>query len=244
MNVIESGQIIAKLRKEAGLTQKQLADALHVTDKAVSKWERGICMPDSSLFTKLSILLDADVEYLLSGNAIYGEHRWVGEILIEDIKGEVAGKPLINYLLSYFMLVGITDIYIPSQNRDLIEKLNLKQFGLNISFDRRQNTKAMVIYEPCFLFGPNLTRYFQSFLYSNKNVMPCVDGKVIPIAFTHNPLLSLEWHKEHCEKKLLGRGMIFMPLNEDASLLIKIYEKYSGSKVADLREIAAKRNLI
>lgn len=46
MNATEVGERIAALRKERGLTQKQLADSLQVTDKAVSKWERGLNFPD------------------------------------------------------------------------------------------------------------------------------------------------------------------------------------------------------
>lgn len=112
MNQVETGKLIAKLRKEAGFTQSSLAKSLFVTDKAVSKWERGVCAPDSSLLTKLSMLLDLDIEYLINGHNPYGDNQWVGEIRVNDIEGEIAGKPLVYYLLSYFMLVGITDIYI------------------------------------------------------------------------------------------------------------------------------------
>ena len=42
MNTEKIGSLIAKLRKEKGLTQKELADQLHITDRAVSKWERGV----------------------------------------------------------------------------------------------------------------------------------------------------------------------------------------------------------
>ena len=48
------GQFIAKLRKEKGLTQKQLGNKLYVTDKAISKWERGLNLPDIILLQKIS----------------------------------------------------------------------------------------------------------------------------------------------------------------------------------------------
>ena len=48
------GAFISLLRKEKGLTQKELAAQLNVTDKAVSKWERGLCYPDISLLSPLS----------------------------------------------------------------------------------------------------------------------------------------------------------------------------------------------
>ena len=57
MDTEKMGALIAKMRKEKGLTQKELADQLHVTDRAVSKWERGICCPDISLLEDLANIL-------------------------------------------------------------------------------------------------------------------------------------------------------------------------------------------
>lgn len=62
------GGIIRRLRKDKGMTQRQLAQALCVTDKAVSKWERGLGCPDVSLLAPLGQLLGADLGVLLSGD--------------------------------------------------------------------------------------------------------------------------------------------------------------------------------
>lgn len=67
MDMKQTGRLIAALRKERGLTQKALAAHLHVTDKAVSKWERGLSCPDVSLLTPLSALLGISVPELLRG---------------------------------------------------------------------------------------------------------------------------------------------------------------------------------
>jgi transcriptional regulator with XRE-family HTH domain len=67
MDKERTGQLITELRKEKGLTQKQLADALNVTDKAVSKWERGLSFPDISMLEPLSELLDISIMELLAG---------------------------------------------------------------------------------------------------------------------------------------------------------------------------------
>ena len=61
------GKFIAYLRKEKGLTQQQLGDKLFVTDKAVSKWERGLSFPDITILQKLALILDADVSEILCG---------------------------------------------------------------------------------------------------------------------------------------------------------------------------------
>lgn len=67
MDQIRTGSLIRQLRTERGLTQKQLAERINVSDKAVSKWERGNGCPDVSLLTALAEVLDTDIQALLSG---------------------------------------------------------------------------------------------------------------------------------------------------------------------------------
>ena len=67
MDKEKTGQLITELRKEKGMTQKQLAEALNVTDKAVSTWERGLSFPDISMLEPLSELLDISIMELLAG---------------------------------------------------------------------------------------------------------------------------------------------------------------------------------
>lgn len=61
------GQLIYKLRKEKGMTQKQLADLLNISDKTVSKWERGMGCPDVTLLGMLSGILGVEIEKILAG---------------------------------------------------------------------------------------------------------------------------------------------------------------------------------
>lgn len=61
------GQLIAELRKSKQMTQKDLAAGLNVTDKAVSKWERGLSCPDISLLPSLSEILGVTIGELLGG---------------------------------------------------------------------------------------------------------------------------------------------------------------------------------
>lgn len=63
------GQIISTCRKEKGMTQKELADKLNVTDKAVSKWERDLACPDTQTLPKLAGILGISLEELLSGES-------------------------------------------------------------------------------------------------------------------------------------------------------------------------------
>lgn len=68
MNCEKVGELIRSLRIECGLTQKQLADAMNISDKTVSKWERGLGCPDISLLPKLSLLLKVNIEKILEGD--------------------------------------------------------------------------------------------------------------------------------------------------------------------------------
>lgn len=64
------GEIISTLRKEKGMTQKEIADQLGITDKAVSKWERDIAFPDTATIPKLAELLGVSVEELLNAKSV------------------------------------------------------------------------------------------------------------------------------------------------------------------------------
>lgn len=63
------GEIIVRRRKELGMTQKELADTMQVTDKAVSKWERNLSCPDIGSIPALARTLEISVEELMDGPA-------------------------------------------------------------------------------------------------------------------------------------------------------------------------------
>ncbi|MBO4878319.1 MAG: helix-turn-helix domain-containing protein [Ruminococcus sp.] len=67
MDQVKTGELIRQLRKEKKLTQKELAERINVSDKAVSKWECGNGCPDVSLLPALAEALGTDVQILLSG---------------------------------------------------------------------------------------------------------------------------------------------------------------------------------
>ena len=68
MNQAKIGKLIAVKRKEKNLTQEELAEKLGITNKAVSKWENGKCMPDLSIIQELCNILGITVSTLLSGD--------------------------------------------------------------------------------------------------------------------------------------------------------------------------------
>ena len=70
MNQVKIGKFIAECRKKNNLTQMQLAEKLNITDRAISKWENGKAMPDSSIMLDLCNELKISVNELLSGEMI------------------------------------------------------------------------------------------------------------------------------------------------------------------------------
>lgn len=78
MNYEDIGKFIQERRKEKNLTQKELANILGITDKAVSKWERGLGCPDISLLEELSKCLDCSISEILQGS------KFEDEIIVKD----------------------------------------------------------------------------------------------------------------------------------------------------------------
>ena len=93
MNQINIGGFIAECRKKSILTQMQLAEKLGITDKAISKWERGLAMPDTSIMLELCDILCISVNELLSGEKINMENNGQkNEQLLLDMAKELEEK--------------------------------------------------------------------------------------------------------------------------------------------------------
>lgn len=182
MDIAKVAEAIKYLRNRAGYTQKDLAARLGVSDKAVSKWERGLGLPDVSLLGRLSVLLDTDTDSLLAGDVIHHDMNWKGLLILDENKYGIGpetivyDKPLVYYLLSYFLLVGIKQIKIICRESDraYIESEFLKDDAIDIvlSFGQQvsdavedsgfmQCKNLMVVFGRSFLYGVDQTRFFQ-----------------------------------------------------------------------------------
>lgn len=179
MDIEKVAKTIAFLRKQAGYTQKDLADRIGISDKAVSKWERGIGLPDITYLGKLSVLLDTDTDSLLSGDVICHDKGWSGLLILpENLHGvnastQVYGKPIVYFLLSYFLLAGIKKIVVVGSQRDK-DYLNYEfadgsKIGINLCcLDDFANvdialdcSNVMVVFGRSFIYGASMTRFFQ-----------------------------------------------------------------------------------
>ncbi len=113
MNQIKIGKFISERRKAAGLTQMQLAEKLNITDRAVSKWECGRAMPDSSIMLELCDILNINVNELLSGEKIIMENtnQKNEQLLLEMTKElEKKNKTIWSSMLA-IMIVSITALF-------------------------------------------------------------------------------------------------------------------------------------
>lgn len=70
MDLNKTGKFIALIRKEKGLTQRELAEKLNLSEKTISKWERGVGFPDISLILPLCKCLEIDVNELMTGERL------------------------------------------------------------------------------------------------------------------------------------------------------------------------------
>lgn len=99
MDQVKIGRFIAAQRKAQGLTQAALAEQLNITDRAVSKWENGRSMPDSSIMLELCGLLKIDVNELLSGERLNMEdYRKMAEenLMLLRRQEEAANRKLLS----------------------------------------------------------------------------------------------------------------------------------------------------
>lgn len=107
MDQVKIGKFIADCRRKANLTQLQLAEKLGITDRAISKWETGKSLPDSSIMVELCGTLGITVNDLLSGEVVTMEHynKELEKNLLELVKEkEKADKRL----LSAESFIGVT----------------------------------------------------------------------------------------------------------------------------------------
>ena len=111
MDQMKIGKFIAACRKEAGLTQAQLAEKLNITDRAVSKWERGLSLPDSSLMLALCEILDITVNDLLSGERVIMDayNKEMEKNLLEMVREKEEND---RYLLALEWVVGILSVLV------------------------------------------------------------------------------------------------------------------------------------
>ncbi len=195
------GKFISKLRQEKGLTQKQLGDKLFVTDKAVSKWERGYSLPDITLLNDIAKILDVEVSDILCGEKVDNNKINV-EKEFETIKIEyekkhkkIIKKIMILLFVLLFLLVyllyknaklgyDIKNVYYPHSNRKI--DIGIAKFSFMLKSNDRsysyKNIRNASIIENEIKSYLNTLKYSTCndtiYYYDEKNNFSIIDYKV------------------------------------------------------------------
>ena len=131
MNQAKIGKFIAECRKNKKLTQAELAEKLNITDRAISKWETGKGMPDSSIMLELCNELGISVNELLSGEMIEMNNydKKTEELLLEMARREEQQNRklllcmyviLITSIIFYLITVFLTVYFIPEEPKQIL----------------------------------------------------------------------------------------------------------------------------
>lgn len=115
MDQVKIGKFIAECRKKNNLTQMQLAEKLNITDRAISKWENGKSMPDSSIMLDLCTILKISVNDLLSGEVV-GMDNYNKELenkLIEMVKQKEKSDKRLLTLEWVIAILSLIILFVP-----------------------------------------------------------------------------------------------------------------------------------
>lgn len=252
-----SGNIIAELRREAGYTQKSLAEALNITDKAISKWERGLSLPDVALLPRLSALLDADIELLLRAGESALHEGWTGLIDLRRFERDMAqmmyDKPMVYYILVHYLLLGVRDICVLGETEGQSwlswEKLNKLGFRFILNPPELPKKNLIIMHKPCFLFGSDLTHRFQAAMSTERLIKVCPEWDMTPFLFCPVEYAFMYYKNpaylfDNALRKTLGRGVVCLSLEKpeqisDASNFVRMYQSNTGLAVADIEVIGS-----
>ena len=122
---MKTGIIISDARKKLKMTQKDLADKLYVSDKAVSKWERGLCFPDISVLIPLTEILNISLYDLLRGEKV--NNKEVEETIKNTINysnNEIKRNKkkhiiISSIVISIIVLISIISLIFINKNKDI-----------------------------------------------------------------------------------------------------------------------------
>lgn len=133
MNTKKIGDFIKRKRKEKGITQKELAEMLSITDRAISKWERGLSCPDISLLQELSKILGVSVVELLKGEEVedrdcISEQDVVSSMKLSRDTALEKIKLCTNFLTIIIVGIFVIFVFVTSWNSIYLE---LKKYDMN-----------------------------------------------------------------------------------------------------------------
>ena len=137
MNIDNIGKFIKKLREDKGLTQEQLAETIPVSRQAVSKWERGLAIPDSSVLIRLSEIFSVTINEILSGQKITKTNeKEINQVSLKLFKDSNKKRKTIKALVFILIIFAFTFlIYYFIVSYRTIKVYSISGLGNNVTFD-------------------------------------------------------------------------------------------------------------
>lgn len=220
MDLIKIGKYIAVKRKALGLTQKQLAEKLNMSDKSVSKWERGICLPDVTVYLELCKILDISINEFLAGEDIIEENieQKAEENILKITKDNKNKQKYLKKIIKLLIVTLVVFIFITSIF--IYKKLTQPQNYIEPYLEKstEMQTANMLSSHPgnILLFHYNLKKNYDSL---TMYLTQYQKGKKIS-------------HKEVCEFYInpsqgAKKGNIALTINQETSSM-KIIVAYDG----------------
>lgn len=220
MDLIKIGKYIAAKRKVLGLTQKQLAEKLNMSDKSVSKWERGICLPDVTVYLELCKILGISINEFLAGEDIPKEtiEQKAEENIIQITKDNKNKQKYLKKIIRLLIVMLVVFIFITSIF--IYKKLTQPQNYIEPYLEKstEMQTANMLSSHPgnILLFHYNLKKNYDSL---TMYLTQYQKGKKIS-------------HKEVCEFYInpsqgAKKGNIALTINQETSSM-KIIVAYDG----------------
>lgn len=177
------GNFIAEMRKKKNLTQQQLGDKLYVTDKAVSKWERGKSLPDITLLTKLAGIFEVEVEDILSGEINKNKKSINIDERIKELQISIETRnkkqikkyiTIIGILIILLSLVVFKNIYLGYSVKNVYYEHSKKEISIGLpklSFNIKTNDLSYSAYNlrGTYILENEVKRYLKTLKYSNCN---------------------------------------------------------------------------
>lgn len=223
MNQSDIGKFIARCRKEQKLTQAQLVEKLNITDRAVSKWETGKCMPDSSIMLQLCEILGITVNELLSGEELemekdYGKYEKKADENLLELKrrdeNHINRNVVIAIIFSCTLLIGAAVCMIC----DLAITGRLTWSLIPVS----SVLLAWAVLFPVMMFGKkgivgsciSLSLFIFPYLYVLGRLLRvravCSIGGTMAVIAVVYLWLAAGLFKKFTERKLMASGMVFV----------------------------------
>lgn len=229
------GNLIAKIRKDKKMTQKDLAEKLNITDRAVSKWERGICCPDISLLKKLSEILDVSISELICGTKenitdedINNTIAYTKNNIYEKIK-RISNTVLVTIVV---FLIGFVLFNTIKINLRLHQKYNYTQEflgiieSLDLNLDRVDNinTNIDLILSQQGKYNDDDYKLISNYVSKLKKTLQNTNY-LLKDYYTYNDLINIYNN--------LNNGLLTETIKESTNIYTKLV-KYDSDKLSNL----------